>query len=112
MGRGRPETPFEEIPCKDREARIRLYGGAGYITIPSSFRSHFDNRVLLFIDKEHDLIGIQPTKELTSYQTSCWRIWCTEFLRTYGIEEQTVKVKWDPSRKMLTGKVKRNEHSC
>jgi hypothetical protein len=99
--------PFREI--KRREQRLIIKSEKeGYIKIPYDLRQYFNRYVKILFDPEQSLLALQPSDDTKDFTIPHWRIWCTKFLRTYGISSQEAEAIWDKKNKFLIAKVKRD----
>jgi len=99
--------PLEEIKRKESLLRLNRYDKEGFILIPPLYRKYFGKRVRLLFDPEQNLLALQPSNEEEDYATTHWRVWCTEFFKTYDIKTQLVEAAWDQNKKYLVAKIQR-----
>jgi len=96
--------PFREIK---RGAGKLVIRSEGYIKIPILYRHEFSKNVKILFDPEQNLLALQPSNDLGDYPITRWRIFCTQFLRTYKISSQETETVWDRKNKYLIARVKR-----
>jgi len=105
---------FIKISPKNREPILKIKERR--IVLPIIYLKFFKKEfVELLFDPEKNLIGLRPSSNPFDFKLCTWNskvrnvIYCQRFLKFYSIPPQQIEVTWDKKKRMLIGKVKRDE---